>query len=1168
MGTGFNFQRRLSPKLQIIIHRRPLAHIFPKGICNMGFVHGHEPVRTPESATTLPALRFCEYFALGTCRKANYCPMVHDIRAQPAASSARVPDRTTSDTYKRGFCHYYREGRCRRGNSCRFRHDSDDQPPSPRPTPADPEASGEQETGWLADTDDWGTDPHVVSKWGDPAPNLQEEHSWGDDGNGSGWLAEADQPNWAIQQIPSSNPHKDDSSCGPAPVFSDVEPSEEQGTSWLADTDAWSVDPQHTSNLVPLDPVAQSQEDETHGGGGVDSGHGLDWFQEVEESRAMQDLGESHKDCLAPIPAHDLVDPSGEQAAETAEWVADPQDASKWGVPDPVPEAREGGGVGNTTSGWLRQVDDDAKWSITDPVVSKPQRADSYKRGVNSQTKSGWLQEIDDNEWSMEQQIEEKWRAEQHSANSGGATDDRKSAVCVFFLQNRCIHGDSCRYSHADMKSNSSPCNFFRRGLCRNGDSCLFSHETIDPPSHFPARTRSSRDHLKRYGAEPEPENAGADWLHQTDENSEWNVGHVDKWIADAPVETSGYHESKGWSNAAQSWNDLEVEQSWAQPCDLDLGLQRDVASSQGSQHLTQQSGASMPLSEPEPEIPTQHIYHCTVRFGSGATPEEVATPFDSLGLILSNYPLGIAHDDLVKLAEPYGVVKNTTFRVTAGGMRAHIEFEEYSQAAEARVNLNGYSLDDLVMHARLESFGSVGGNIYEPEVGRQLKLVWDAPSVSAWAFYPNVGMAQAESVRLNGNTYGERKISAEYVKPTQTHSIPVRICGLPLTVKREELHKFCVGSNSVALIGPNYRESQNDQILAFLTNFGPVNFFEVLPTDPSHLEITGFVEFSTKAAASNALKALNTTKSHDFLKGRISPHVHIYGRPKAVAQVNKSVQDLLLGVELAIWDPYFDTPSSDEALKRISDETSFHVQRDRRRRVLRVWGNREQAKKNITRLLKAVQAKRHSIRLDKDRMLALIKGGLRSLQDTFGVSKILLDVRSRMLIVLGDMKTEVESRLKAMTTGISSGTGSCSLCFSDASEPVELTCGHIYCSDCLTLLLRPVPGLEFAVPTCVAEVESGSCLIPISIRAILSRLSDAEQTELFEASLLAFVRSNPEFRFCPSGCPVIYRLGIAGTVYTCPDCSLDLCASCAVPVHTGLTCVEHGTLQGGFDSQ
>ncbi|KAJ7115830.1 hypothetical protein C8R44DRAFT_880242 [Mycena epipterygia] len=738
--------------------------------------------------------------------------------------------------------------------------------------------------------------------------------------------------------------------------------------------------------------------------------------------------------------------------------------------------------------------------------------------------------------------------------------------------------------------------------------------------------------------------NGGAGWIQETDENPEWATDPqgASKWTtdatrdrrgSDAPIDVPRFPSPAKDVGAESSWDTpwpdaipdvkpsrkpyckyfgqghclkgdeckfLHVRESASPHSDGDV-VEQDADSSQ--QHPDQQDVPSPPL---ELDLPPQSVYHCTVRFGSGAIPEQVVTPFESHGLILSHYPAGMTHADLLQLAEPYGVVKNTTFRLSPTGVQAYIEFEEHSQAAEARVDLNGATLDELVIEAHLDSVGSVGGCVHELKAERQLKLIWDAPSVSGWAFYPNVGAAKEESTRLNGMMYGDRKIVAEYRKPSQKHSIPVSLSGLPLYVNREALHKFCPGSSSVSLNAPNYVQSPDENILACLAEFGPVKSFDVLPTDPSQLKITGFVEFYTGGAAASALQGLKG-RPYDFLGKKCitvqpvfhskypcadsrfavirddldrlrdscsdsactiryyqqPPRVHIYGRrAEAMAPATKSVQALLFGSELACWDPYFETPSSEEALKRINTDASFYIRSDKRRQVLRIWGNRDKGEKQISRLLKQVHAKRHSLHLEKDVMPALLSGGLKSLHDSFGTSKILLDLRSQTITVLGDIKTEVVDRLKILASAHTSGTGNCCLCFSDAVEPVELACTHIYCSGCLKLLLRPIPGIAFTTPRCIAEVEgpddpTSQCLTDIPISVILAHLSDEEQTQLFESSLLSFARAESDFRFCVSGCPVLYRVGIPGEVFTCPECSLELCASCAGPVHIGLTCAE-----------
>ncbi|KAJ7281778.1 hypothetical protein C8J57DRAFT_82539 [Mycena rebaudengoi] len=638
-------------------------------------------------------------------------------------------------------------------------------------------------------------------------------------------------------------------------------------------------------------------------------------------------------------------------------------------------------------------------------------------------------------------------------------------------------------------------------------------------------------------------------------------------------------------------------------------------------------------VEEPEPpqELPTidpppviepdnpRSMYHCTVHFGAGAVPERVVTAFESHRLILSNLPAGFAHADLLELAGQYGTVNNTMFHLTSAGMQAHVEFEEKSQAADAALRLNGFAIDELVLNARIDSASYVSSRIYD-DGSRQIKLVWAAPSVSGWAFYPTITLAKAESSRLNGSVLGARKITATYQSPkrNQTHSFAVHFAGLPLHVDRARLQTFCPGADSVALNAPNYHAAQNGSIRACLAAFGPVVSFVALPTDSADLEIVAFAEFGTARAAADARSRLDGVP-HEFLgNGSISVKavfhskytcparrfalirdelkrlrapcadgctvqyyeqqdepctVHVYGRRlKVVAQVRNAVQRLLFGCEVGCWDSFFDTASSDEALRNLNTaDAPFFIHNDRRARVLRLWGDREQGEKRLSRLNKYIQAKRHRLALDDGALAAVLRGGLQALHDEFGESKVVLDVRGRELTVLGDVQRLrlVEERVRALAPpspeSCAEAGGVCALCAAAAAaEHVTLACTHVYCAGCLTHLLRPVPGVEFTPPTCVAQVDGASlpCLAPIPLAVVGAQLSASEQALLFDAALLSYVRANAELRFCVSGCGTLYRGGgVPGTVITCPECLMRLCPCCDVPFHEGLTCVQYQTL-------
>ncbi|KAJ6621346.1 hypothetical protein B0H10DRAFT_2018090 [Mycena sp. CBHHK59/15] len=732
-----------------------------------------------------------------------------------------------------------------------------------------------------------------------------------------------------------------------------------------------------------------------------------------------------------------------------------------------------------------------------------------------------------------------------------------------------------------------------------------------------------------------EDDNSG--WLQNTDDNPAWNIGHQqsNKWTdgdeferAASPADHAAALEAQKtwdlpWPDAVPDVKPSRKAQrckyfgqghcSKGDACDFlhvinsTYRAPQDGSEKGGSDNVnkfvTQDALVDEALTAVEPDDPSRSIYHCMVRFGTGVIPDQVTTAFESHTLILSNLPPGIVHADLTQLAEPYGVVKSSVFHLSPTGIQAHLEFEEYSQASDGLIHLDGLPLEETVLNARLDSVGTVSSY-----------LVWDAPSVSGWVFYPSVRMAKDESSRLNGQVYGDRKLTAEYHSNNQKHSFPIRLGGLPVHVNKAHLHEFCVGSSSVFLNLPNYQQSPIENIIACLAEFGQVNSFEMLPTDPSHLKITGFVEFSAAKAVSNAVQALKGV-SHAFLgNGSISvqpvfhskydcstrafavirddldqlcqsfstactiryydqdrPRVHVYSRqPKTMARATNAVQALLFGFEMACWDSYFDMPSSNEALKRINSDASFYVQKDQGRRMLRIWGNREKCEKQISRLLKRVQAQRHSFPLHSGVLSALLNGGLQSLHDAFGPSKVLLDVRSQRVVILGDIKSEFENHIQAAVATYSRETVSdrlvCCLCSVEVGG-LKLPCAHIYCSACLKHLLGPIPGIDFVPPCCIADVQGADgsisrCLGEIPLVVVSSRLTPEEQVQLFESSFLSFVRSQPNFRFCISGCPVIYRSGVPGTILTCPKCVLRICASCDVSFHAGLTCAEYQTLK------
>lgn len=177
--------------------------------------------------------------------------------------------------------------------------------------------------------------------------------------------------------------------------------------------------------------------------------------------------------------------------------------------------------TGEQATSWLAGADDwgadspaASKWAMEDPV-SKPQE-DSYSGRIDSGTASGWFQETDEAKWTVQDPVSKPLKTGSYGAGVDG--------------------GDAS-------------------GWLQDIDDNGWSLE---------------KQIGEKQSIGQDSENAEAGWLHQTDENPEWNIAQqdADDWLPNVPPKTRGRREN-GWGNAASSPSpveDLGAEQSWDLP--------------------------------------------------------------------------------------------------------------------------------------------------------------------------------------------------------------------------------------------------------------------------------------------------------------------------------------------------------------------------------------------------------------------------------------------------------------------------------------------------------------------------------------------------------------------------------------------------------------------------
>lgn len=320
---------------------------------------------------------------------------------------------------------------------------------------------------------------------------------------------------------------------------------------------------------------------------------------------------------------------------------------------------------------------------------------------------------------------------------------------------------------------------------------------------------------------------------------------------------------------------------------------------------------------------------------------------------------------------------------------------------------------------------------------------------------------------------------------------------------------------------------------------------------------------------------------------------IRVFGSdPKALGRLKVGLEHLLQGQLLVLedgqlWDEYFDTKEGERFVHQINLDSKSFVKLDTRARSVRLFGsesNRNETRGLIIRQLADIHQRRHIVPVERDVLRALLTGGLKALHDSIGTEKILLDVVTRSLTVRGDTDdvNAVRRAVAALKTtsptsmlSPNSTEAVCPVCFCEATDPIELTCGHIYCTQCLQHFLRSAAGPNFSSLLCIATDQlansqnaSVDCHKDIPYHIIRSLLSSNEENQLLEAAFLAYIHSHPaEFHYCPTpDCKAVYRPTTKeGTSHQCSACLNRICAVCHTEYHEGLTCAEHrDNLEGG----
>ncbi|KAI5921257.1 hypothetical protein F4810DRAFT_372432 [Camillea tinctor] len=312
----------------------------------------------------------------------------------------------------------------------------------------------------------------------------------------------------------------------------------------------------------------------------------------------------------------------------------------------------------------------------------------------------------------------------------------------------------------------------------------------------------------------------------------------------------------------------------------------------------------------------------------------------------------------------------------------------------------------------------------------------------------------------------------------------------------------------------------------------------------------------------------------------------------KSVSNATKTIAAILAGRiakdgSTTLWHPSLRTTGVlTRRLKGLQDQTGVIIIRNKTKSQIRLYGppgkcGDVQAK--IAKILKTEGSDEFSIELDDETFLWACRGGFRVITDMIGPENARLDVIStpKRIVTTGDLEYQIAASIvyahrnsRARKAGPSNNNNNattqddCSVCWTEAENPIRTSCGHVYCLDCFENLCMSATRQDTPVRICCAG-DGSTCSTILGLPELQAHLSSTAFEELLEQSFASYVRQHPQqLRYCPSAdCDAVYRAAPDAAAdadpapnreHTCPRCLATVCTACHEQHDRALSCAEH----------
>ncbi|KAJ3785321.1 hypothetical protein GGU10DRAFT_313189 [Lentinula aff. detonsa] len=291
----------------------------------------------------------------------------------------------------------------------------------------------------------------------------------------------------------------------------------------------------------------------------------------------------------------------------------------------------------------------------------------------------------------------------------------------------------------------------------------------------------------------------------------------------------------------------------------------------------------------------------------------------------------------------------------------------------------------------------------------------------------------------------------------------------------------------------------------------------------------------------------------------------------KAVGMLKVRVENFVAGEKISLWHGSFRTDSGRSFLRDLLQLTEVLVIPDWRLKVVKAYGEPAAIGKARDAILQEIDRLAnldYTVTLSRDSVRFFAQQGIASLKERFGEDSVTLNISgSPRITVRGGEDAQhalhsliEQSRTKILPFGNEGSSSSyCPICLDEVSVPVQLGCGHEYCSACLHHFFT-AEVKSFPIVCLGDEVR---CKKPIALPIIQQFLTEVQFNALLETAFVQHVEKNPEvFRYCPTpDCEQLYRYADSGlsdrdSTACCPSCLSEICTRCHEG-HEGMTCDE-----------